>query len=533
MAYSTKTIPIACVLALASCADADINRPSASWDRDSEGDDAGWTEGGGTTWSDSDAGEMGWTEGDDETSSDTDADTDTDTDGDAGEAVMEDPDHWPRELTASWVNPGQPPEVPPTVVLVDDTKYWVRGVPSGLGRCEPWKFDGSRDVGGVAPWSDAPAVGPSELRPGEHGLTAAWRNERPGDSRIVAVKDNVYWSRKFTDSAWGSGMLDAVLPWSSAPSIAVPGDGEKGPFEAGIDGALVYPFEGQRYHLAIGSEGSRAWWRTNPDQGGGVYERTGSLCDLLQHLGEGIGAYPPKDVCKGVQAAFSHSDGADDYLTVFAKPADETIVFQAKNLASWEYQSLENYQCRSSEVEVSVRTFIPCETAWAPVVWQGDRYFNGGSKTFQSMRVVPGQGDATTVARTMDETISYTDAQPGSHAWCTGEPTSEPVERRTQVVNDDTLSQRVSSHGDGWTTLQFEINANNPLALSPENNADIFVSVSDDGEYIVSGLHDGFPAYEIAVGGKVVYRHNPLETGNSPAALFPPMDQGVEFNGHL
>ncbi len=186
---------------------------------------------------------------------------------------------------------------------------------------------------------------------------------------------------------------------------------------------------------------------------------------------------------------------------------------------------------RPEPVDISLRTYIPCETAWAPVYYQSDRYFNGGDKTDQTVRVTPGRSEYTDVERHMSETRSYTSAEPGSTSWCTGAPTSAVFATATQEVTDYTLGQRFVSNGDGWTTVNFQVNANNPLAASPEINANVFVGVSDAGEYVVSGLHDGFPAYELRIDGMLVHDFNPHHAGTSPNALFPPMDQGVELIG--
>jgi Protein of unknown function (DUF3238) len=44
----------------------------------------------------------------------------------------------------------------------------------------------------------------------------------------------------------------------------------------------------------------------------------------------------------------------------------------------------------------------------------------------------------------------------------------------------------------------------------------------------LSGKHDGFPAYEVFVDGKLMYSHDPRDTGERPESLFPPMEHDID-----
>ena len=45
--------------------------------------------------------------------------------------------------------------------------------------------------------------------------------------------------------------------------------------------------------------------------------------------------------------------------------------------------------------------------------------------------------------------------------------------------------------------------------------------------YSLVGSHDGFPAYEIYINGKRIYKHDPLATGDGLNSLFPPEEWDV------
>ena len=74
------------------------------------------------------------------------------------------------------------------------------------------------------------------------------------------------------------------------------------------------------------------------------------------------------------------------------------------------------------------------------------------------------------------------------------------------------------------------------IALSMVPNANVV--------WLLRGAHDGFPAYEVFIGGQSVYFHtpkesegqssiNPFNSGQTLASLFPPMefDDEVSRNG--
>ncbi|HEX7762773.1 MAG TPA: DUF3238 domain-containing protein [Cellvibrio sp.] len=78
------------------------------------------------------------------------------------------------------------------------------------------------------------------------------------------------------------------------------------------------------------------------------------------------------------------------------------------------------------------------------------------------------------------------------------------------------------------TVFSLHVDGRNPLiALAPAINADLNLYLKRVGSALsclVSGDHDGFPAYELYINGVRVYCYDPIARGAGPAALFPPSD---------
>jgi hypothetical protein len=49
-----------------------------------------------------------------------------------------------------------------------------------------------------------------------------------------------------------------------------------------------------------------------------------------------------------------------------------------------------------------------------------------------------------------------------------------------------------------------------------------------NGQCRVSGTHDGFPAYEVFINGKLRYSYDPRDTNERPESLFPPMEHDID-----
>ncbi|RXZ79413.1 DUF3238 domain-containing protein [Paenibacillaceae bacterium] len=90
-----------------------------------------------------------------------------------------------------------------------------------------------------------------------------------------------------------------------------------------------------------------------------------------------------------------------------------------------------------------------------------------------------------------------------------------------------------SSISDHQATFKVIGCASNPLREeAPAIDWEYAVTVSNSGEVRVVGTQDGYPAHEIykrVDGGTpvTIYQHDPRKTGDTPAALLPPMEYSV------
>ena len=86
--------------------------------------------------------------------------------------------------------------------------------------------------------------------------------------------------------------------------------------------------------------------------------------------------------------------------------------------------------------------------------------------------------------------------------------------------------------GDNLLKLNFTVDASNPLLplIAPAINLSLSIYIIlNNRTAIIIGEHDGFPAYEIYISsdggtGQALYTYDPRTEGNSPTALFPPME---------
>lgn len=80
--------------------------------------------------------------------------------------------------------------------------------------------------------------------------------------------------------------------------------------------------------------------------------------------------------------------------------------------------------------------------------------------------------------------------------------------------------------------VKFVVEGANPLVgAAPAISAEIIVGVRKKAggvfECCIQGEHDGFPDYTVLVNDKAAYSYGCVNAGESPTALFPPMDKAV------
>jgi len=222
-------------------------------------------------------------------------------------------------------------------------------------------------------------------------------------------------------------------------------------------------------------------------------------------------------------------------------------------------------------VEVTLRTFIPAQAIGVGGLYPTDfvnngnaRYFSTAEdasvKTSQSALLSFGAGgepvlDESTAepSRTGEtELFNKSDAslsaiQSGLIFWRYDlKPGAVPVE--TDQLNPTSVATPSISVDDHAFSVDFHLSATNPLpppvhvasigpyswdifppqSLIPEIDADVHLNVSQDAacntSFVVSGTHDGFPAYEILINHRLVYAYDPVEANSDPLNLAPPED---------
>lgn len=95
--------------------------------------------------------------------------------------------------------------------------------------------------------------------------------------------------------------------------------------------------------------------------------------------------------------------------------------------------------------------------------------------------------------------------------------------------------------GDHKIKIRCVVSVGNPLAPSVGGNeidydCEITIDYSNasDLRYSLEGDHDGFPAYEVYIGNKRIFQHDPLATGESLGSLFDPLEHDVnEATSHI
>jgi hypothetical protein len=95
--------------------------------------------------------------------------------------------------------------------------------------------------------------------------------------------------------------------------------------------------------------------------------------------------------------------------------------------------------------------------------------------------------------------------------------------------------------GDRKIKVRCEVKVGNPLAPTLLGNEidyvfDITIDLTDasNPRYSLEGNHDGFPAYEVYIGNKRVFQHDPLATGEGLGSLLDPLEHDVnETTSHI
>jgi RHS repeat-associated protein len=187
---------------------------------------------------------------------------------------------------------------------------------------------------------------------------------------------------------------------------------------------------------------------------------------------------------------------------------------------------------------VTGRSFIPDKTVSNPMPFSKTKSFAGDGRsnyqlnttayrTEQKVRVDFDNNKATTISNSANSTIGYD--QNGNVT-----ETSKPGKA------GPTPTYRMNGNA---ATVNMEVDASNKLVdVAPAINYEVGVTITqgEDGSFSfeLKGVSDGFPAYEFFITNEKdgnsyqIYGSNPNQTGDTPGALFPPMEKNINVSGN-
>ena len=198
----------------------------------------------------------------------------------------------------------------------------------------------------------------------------------------------------------------------------------------------------------------------------------------------------------------------------------------------------------TNSVTINLTVFIPSEAVTFSLLGFGGT-FNGGVKCDLSPTidlVSTGRASLHLPTPSWDITKGYDDedALPvsGKPDWFRSLKSGAEVleEKRLERTVDNLNATFATPDGATHGVLFTVVGANPLIALAPAIDAEITVGLrmTKGGiEYMVSGGHDGFPSYKLALNRAEVYKHDCVLKGESPSALKPPMDYSVDIGWKL
>lgn len=211
------------------------------------------------------------------------------------------------------------------------------------------------------------------------------------------------------------------------------------------------------------------------------------------------------------------------------------------------YAYAENDIIRAIDLEglekyiVTFRAFIPHEKVRNPDPTRNDKHFAGDNRheyqayasNYRTSQSVMVDFDNDKMSLLQNYAASTTGLDKN------GEPltSSTPGKAGTVKGNVDAFEK-----GAGDAFIKFDTHAKNKLvALAPAIDGifDFTITPNEDGSfnYSVQGSTDGFPAFELWVtddkgNSFLLFNHNPIESGENPGSLFPPMEHKYNYKGN-
>ncbi len=210
------------------------------------------------------------------------------------------------------------------------------------------------------------------------------------------------------------------------------------------------------------------------------------------------------------------------------------------------YAYAENDVIRAIDLEglekyiVTFRAFIPQEKVRNPDPTRNDKHFAGdnrrgyqaNSSSYRTSQSVNVDFDNDKMSLLQNYAASTTGLDKN------GQPltSSFPGKAGTVRGNVDAFE-----NGANDAFIKFDTHAKNKLvALAPgiDGIIDFTITPNEDGSfnYSIKGKTDGFPAFELWVtddmgNSYLLFNRNPIESGETPASLFPPAEHKYNYKG--
>jgi RHS repeat-associated protein len=192
---------------------------------------------------------------------------------------------------------------------------------------------------------------------------------------------------------------------------------------------------------------------------------------------------------------------------------------------------------------VTGRAFIPMKTVDSPIAlisntksFKGDTRNNydvnaTSFRTEQKVKVDFDNNKVTTLNNTASPSVGY-------------DKSGKAIETSKSEKAGPNPTYTTGTMKDGSTTVNMKVDASNKLVDgAPSINYDVNITLTQQKngslDYNISGATDGFPAYEFFITNQatgnstLIYGSNPNKTGDSPTALFPPMEKTVSGKGNI
>lgn len=247
--------------------------------------------------------------------------------------------------------------------------------------------------------------------------------------------------------------------------------------------------------------------------------RTNNKAIILAALIGGVCALTVESKTTLPKQLYTRKDSVPVELTIFIpqnnlpNPADGgTTIFEGDNRTF--NKNATSFRCRQKV------TVVPVESLNASGLKPGSiENLVGTTRKYDPATSLDSQGNLTAAARA--------DMVQGP-----------PMMLEYGVASNADMHVSVTRSGARRLRVMLQGSAANPLVFSApaiDWNIIIDIDATDRGrpKYTVTGSHDGFPAYELYLFDQRIYAYDPVAAGETPLALFPPMDKTAGSSGDI